>query len=634
MLNIPVEVKELLKTDSTPKNFRVIFPNGERADIINNNIVAESVHFTESVMSQDKFKLGLCESPVIEFEVFGIENIKGKKIECYYEIYCDDTVEDAVYREDLDAYVYPIPLGVFYVDSCKKEARMNIRQVIAYGLQAYAEWRPLTSTTYYPCDITDYITTALQDDVLLSNMVKTKNSPAYELMNQLYAAFRDRYSVPIVKYPYLYHTLSEYFQYTFTGGKVQFINGGGNYKINTNQEYLRINAYLCRYSSDYGLWKFTKINNNNEFLNFYDGFVNDLVDLLSAGAYKARKDFESNPVDISFFQFVLSNNGTSDYRNSVERYIAIDNLFYYVGSSLLPTIIDMRLESVKDYVVNVRLVNNAGNNSIIVENKTLYEIETMLQKQEYIDYSQARTAIQNAMTDVCTTVLDTEWLNGENNRAVRDGVYSHDIMGITVNNANQLSREEIQEYVEDILETQGKLGRFNRDGNFEAFTIDTDTLVPNNTNLVPSESLVPNGADVDTITPSEYETAWYDDELSLPYGACAANHKVSGTDTYTIVYADGYDADTDPSTYQIYDISNNNLIKEMTVEEITPILTTIITNISNLQYMPSDIDMVGRPDIEAGDGIQVMSNSGAFNTYVLSRTIDGIQGLSDTITAK
>ena len=120
----------------------------------------------------------------------------------------------------------------------------------------------------------------------------------------------------------------------------------------------------------------------------------------------------------------------------------------------------------------------------------------------------------------------------------------------------------------------------------------------------------------------------------MPYGACAANHKVDNTDTYTIVYADGYDADTDPSTYQIYDISNNDLIKEMTVEQITPILTTIITNLSNLRYMPSDIDMVGRPDIEAGDGIQVMSNSGAFNTYVLSRTIDGIQGLSDTITAK
>ena len=141
MLNIPVEIKNLLKTNTATKNFRVTFPNGERADIINDNIVFESVRFTESVMSQNKFKLGLCESPVIEFEAFGIENIKGKKIECYYEIYCDDTVEDAVYRDDLDAYVYPIPLGVFYVDSCKKEAKMNMRRVIAYGTQAYFEWK-------------------------------------------------------------------------------------------------------------------------------------------------------------------------------------------------------------------------------------------------------------------------------------------------------------------------------------------------------------------------------------------------------------------------------------------------------------------------------------------------------------
>ena len=56
----------------------------------------------------------------------------------------------------------------------------------------------------------------------------------------------------------------------------------------------------------------------------------------------------------------------------------------------------------------------------------------------------------------------------------------------------------------------------------------------------------------------------------------------------------------------------------MTVEEITPILTTIITNLSNLQYMPSDIDMVGRPDIEVGD------RGSDYSTATLNKLASGI----------
>ena len=68
----------------------------------------------------------------------------------------------------MDAYVYPIPLGVFYVDSCKKEAKMNIRQVIAYGMQAYFEWKiPMDST--FPMDLSDALAVALQSDETLIN---------------------------------------------------------------------------------------------------------------------------------------------------------------------------------------------------------------------------------------------------------------------------------------------------------------------------------------------------------------------------------------------------------------------------------------------------------------------------------
>ena len=88
MLNIPDSVKALFKQDGVHKNFRAHFPNGELPDITNDNIVKESVNFTESICSQDVFKFGLSEASVIEIETVGVGNMYGMAMECGIEIDC------------------------------------------------------------------------------------------------------------------------------------------------------------------------------------------------------------------------------------------------------------------------------------------------------------------------------------------------------------------------------------------------------------------------------------------------------------------------------------------------------------------------------------------------------------------
>lgn len=68
MIEVPQEVQEILKSDSTHKEFIVHFPNGECPDITNENIVSESVKFEESICSQQQFKYGLAEASCLEFE--------------------------------------------------------------------------------------------------------------------------------------------------------------------------------------------------------------------------------------------------------------------------------------------------------------------------------------------------------------------------------------------------------------------------------------------------------------------------------------------------------------------------------------------------------------------------------------
>lgn len=128
MLNVPSEIQAVIKNDATLKNFRVHFPNGERADLTNENIVFESVSFTESVCSGDTFRFGLAEASVIEFETVGVENIVGLTIECSMEFKVPSNLVET-YGE-----WYSIPYGTFVIDSCPRNHEdMTHRKVVGYS---------------------------------------------------------------------------------------------------------------------------------------------------------------------------------------------------------------------------------------------------------------------------------------------------------------------------------------------------------------------------------------------------------------------------------------------------------------------------------------------------------------------
>lgn len=123
MISLPEEAKVLIRNNKTSKNLRVHFPNGELEDITNKNITYDSLKFTESICSERNLKFGLLEGSSIQFEVFGIGNIKGYAIEVSLE----------VMKEDSTLEPYVIPLGRFVVDSCKRQSNMSRRLIVAYS---------------------------------------------------------------------------------------------------------------------------------------------------------------------------------------------------------------------------------------------------------------------------------------------------------------------------------------------------------------------------------------------------------------------------------------------------------------------------------------------------------------------
>lgn len=152
MLNLPAAVQTLFRTDGVRKNFRAHFPKGELPDIVNDQIVKESVQFTESICSQDSLKFGLTEASMIEFETVGVGNMRGMRISCSTEI--DVSSLSSAQISDIEAGswdgelvqpsasglsfpVFRVPYGVFRVDSCpRNQQAMAHRRVKAYSVGA------------------------------------------------------------------------------------------------------------------------------------------------------------------------------------------------------------------------------------------------------------------------------------------------------------------------------------------------------------------------------------------------------------------------------------------------------------------------------------------------------------------
>lgn len=121
MISLTPEEQAIVKSDSTTKNFVVHFPNGEYEDLTNENIVFESVSFTESVCSDSVFRFGCADASVVSFETVGVGNMLGMTIECTMTFtQAENTVQ--------------IPYGVFVVDSCPRDHKsMMHRKVTAYA---------------------------------------------------------------------------------------------------------------------------------------------------------------------------------------------------------------------------------------------------------------------------------------------------------------------------------------------------------------------------------------------------------------------------------------------------------------------------------------------------------------------
>lgn len=551
MLNIPENIKELLKADSTRKYFRVHFPNGERADITNANIVEESVAYTEKVSTQG-FKFGLSGTPYIEFETIGIENIKGKTIECFLDV-------------DTGDGLFSIPYGVFDVTSSRiNNLELEQRKIVAYAndLTQFPLGKAEEAKEKYPASTNTPYTVNIQKTVLSMFNFEKQEGTYTDL-------------------PFVGDALQNFLMYgenTYIGS-VQYGLRCLAYELNNVSkaqmlywtEFEETTANIDEIASELGLPTDTR----EEMRNLMNPFIAMRSNLSSGGLIRYSRPYVIPSTSNYIYPFLnlSSAENTEVYGGSSQSsYICIPIEAYSIVRA--GGIDNMR-------TVPIRSTTNAKIQSVALT----YELglNTSINRSKYT-YTLPFAPSGGTATVDCYLVADNDKLN------------AYDI-------------------ISGYFELAGALVKTTKDGKIGILPLGKDTVEYDNTII---------------------KDVWIDDAMTKPYGRIYAEYTNTNGKTANFYHYLIPQSDWNPERYQTYSITNNAIIKNNTFTSATlhNAVQILAEALADVSYMPMDIKVVGLPYVEAGDKVIIRTSYGVFESYVLDRTLSGIDVLTDSIVAE
>lgn len=169
-----------------------------------------------------------------------------------------------------------------------------------------------------------------------------------------------------------------------------------------------------------------------------------------------------------------------------------------------------------------------------------------------------------------------------------------------------------------ICEINGCFGHIGRDSKFHYIYLEQEIqgLYPRN-NLYPADDLYPREPKSTRISKSLYISAQYEDFLVKTIDKLQIRKE---EDDIGVIVGNGTNA---------YVIQDNFLVYGKGSEELTGIANNIYGKIRGIIYRPFSADCKGNPCIEVGDAVRLPTKYEIIESYVLKRTLKGIQALRD-----
>lgn len=173
-----------------------------------------------------------------------------------------------------------------------------------------------------------------------------------------------------------------------------------------------------------------------------------------------------------------------------------------------------------------------------------------------------------------------------------------------------------------ILEINGCMGNIGRYGKFRYvyLTQEIQGLYPAN-DLYPADDLYPRNPKSTSISKSQYISAQYEDYIVRTIDKLQIREKEN--DIGVIVGDDG----------NTYVIEGNFLVYGKGTKELNEIGEKTLSKIKGIIYRPFSADCKGNPCLEVGDAVRLTTKYELIETYILKRTLKGIQALRDDLEA-
>lgn len=179
-----------------------------------------------------------------------------------------------------------------------------------------------------------------------------------------------------------------------------------------------------------------------------------------------------------------------------------------------------------------------------------------------------------------------------------------------------------KEVLSCICEINGCMGHMGRDGKFHYIYLEQEIqgLYPRN-DLYPADNLYPRDPKSTQIGKGFYVSAKYEDYLVRTINKLQIREQKNDIG---VIVGTGDNA---------YVIEDNFLVYGKGTDELTGIANNTLSKIRGIVYRPFTADCKGNPCLEVGDAVRIPTKYELIESYILKRTLKGIQALRDDLEA-
>ena len=560
--------------------------------IDNNNLVSESVKFDERMCSDSELKFGLCEGTSVEFQYFDYPSILGKHL----------NIELDVQYKKADGTLdwYTIPMGQFDVDEISRQASTGIIKAIAYNK---------LKGTYLDEDCSARITEIIQS-----------SAGGVASLSDILASLLNDYTISTTSYVevdggYIY---SPVINYTTESGIEIYTIDGFPYEPPSPLDPRRnpMGTYFGIFTLEFYYIPIGESSAQTSDTYYYDINFSGLWNILQNQLNLIWQD--SGP---SLYN-VVSLENIYTVKEDVGEYPSIADSLYAghitMQNGQLPT---MYLRDHKTGTVSSALFTGYYPKFTVT---TLVECDLMT--------SDATTPSTAAMRD------KIEQVSNEVLQALRGiqlaRIYKYmgspiDSRNISLNDLkDKITLRELQSASFEVSCLYGKLDRVT--DLFAGIELNNAALYPRD-NLYPSDSLLPQGTS-ETGFPSMYSKLWADEGNVRSFRYLIITYKTTETiEGQTREVEKTLQRTVNANGTDDYNMSDNWLFRNLvwTAAQVGTYADAMVTKMQNIRWFPFEMWCAGLPYLESGDEIEIMMSEGTYKSYVLRRTLSGIQNLQD-----